>query len=481
MQPRLTLSLITIIIAALGASAGQSGPLTLEQCRSMAMANNKQLRIKTEEIRAAGYTRRQARAAWLPALDFAGGYMYNQKNISIFDKDQYLPTMSFDPATGKYTPNLVTDPATGVPVQSGGQFVPSTVALIPKEAMEFNIHHVLFGAVTLTQPVYMGGKIAALNKMASLNEEMQRALLDSGADDVTYAVDAAYWAVVSLRAKQKLARKYLNLLDTLRHNVDLMVKEGVATRADLLSVEVKRNEAEVDMTKVDNGLVLSRMALAQVCGLPIDTPLTLADEDAPAAIPNGPVAADFDMAEVYARRSDLHALEIGRRISGQQAKVELSEMLPDIALVGTYEFSNPNMQDGFKRRLAGSFSIGAVVKIPLWHWGGDYNKYRAAKTRETILELTIEDAREKISLQVNQAAFKVREAAKTYEMTRSNLAKASENLRCANVGFSEGVSTVTNVMEAQTAWLKANSENIDAEIDMRLCHVYLAKVLGTLN
>ena len=66
-------------------------------------------------------------------------------------------------------------------------------------------------------------------------------------------------------------------------------------------------------------------------------------------------------------------------------------------------------------------------------------------------------------------------------MTRSNLAKANENLRQATLAFREGIMTADNVMEAQTAWLKANSENIDAEIDERLTSTYLSKVLGTMT
>jgi outer membrane protein TolC len=84
-------------------------------------------------------------------------------------------------------------------------------------------------------------------------------------------------------------------------------------------------------------------------------------------------------------------------------------------------------------------------------------------------------------LQVNQATFKAQEAVKTFDATRTNLTKADENLRQAQLSFKEGVATTDNVMEAQTAWLKANSENIDAMIDVQLCRTYLSKVLGTLT
>lgn len=457
--------------------------LSLDSCRAMALRNNKQLMMASEKFRAAGYQRKEAFAAYLPALDFAGGYMYNQKKISIFDKDQLLPTKSFDLASQSYQFNLVKNPVTGEPVLGpDGQPVPSEVALIPKEAMTYDIHNVFFGAVTLTQPVYMGGKIIAMNRLTEYAEEANRALRDNKVQDVMYAVDAAYWQVVSLRAKQKLAVSYVALLDSLRHDVQCMLEQGVATRADLLSVEVKLNEANVDLTKVDNGMVLSRMALAQLCGLPVDTPVEPADtEPAAACEAVGPVATDYNMADVFARRDDLRALGYAVKAGDQEARVAMSSMLPNLAVIGSYEFSNPNMFNGFKKRFSGAFSVGAMLTIPIWHWGGNYNKYRAAKSEALVRRLQLEDAREMVTLQVKQSAFRTREALKTRTMTQSNMAKADENLRQARLSFREGMMTPDDVMAAQTAWLKAGSENIDAAIDVMLCNTYLAKVLGEMK
>lgn len=457
--------------------------VSLDSCRAMALTNNKNLRMASEKVRSAGYVREEAFASYLPAIDFAGGYMYNQKDISIFDSDQYLPIKSFNPATQGYEFNLVKNPATGEPVLGpGNQPIPSEVAYLPKDAMTYDIHNVFFGALTLTQPVYMGGKIVAMNKLAEYAEEAQKALLDNQKQDVIYAVDAAYWQVVSLRAKKKLAESYLSLLDSLHHDVKSLYNQGMATRADVLSVEVKLNSANVDLTKVDNGLVLSRMALAQVCGLPVNTPLDPKDEQPRLSSEDtAPLPTDYNMTDVYNRRDDLRALEYAVRISEQQSKVALSSMLPNIAIVGAYSFSNPNTFDGFKKRFNGSFSIGATLSIPIWHWGGNYNKYRAAKSETIAKRFQLEDAQEKVDLQVKQSAFRAREALKTRRMTESNMTKADENLRQARLAFREGMMTTDNVMEAQTAWLKASSELIDAEIDVMLCNTYLSKVLGTLQ
>ncbi len=488
---RLRLSVVSVILGGMLPCMAQStdavvadgSTLTLEQCRDLALSNNKNLRQGAEQVRAAGYQKDEAFAAYLPAIDFAGGYMYNQKQISMFDSDQLLPIKSFNLETKGYEFNMVKNPMTGEPIIVNGQPVPEQVAYLPKEALEYDIHNVFFGAVTLTQPIFMGGKIVAMNKITGYAEELAKRKLNGAARDVVYAVDAAYWQVVSLKAKQKLAESYVNLLDTLSHNVALMIKEGVATRSDQLTVDVKLNSAQVDLTKVNNGLVLSRMALAQVCGMPINSDFRLADEDNDLSVMPSALAADrqIDMQEVYDRRDDLRSLELGVKIFEQKANVARASMMPNLALVGAYSFSNPNLFDGFKKKFNGQFSVGAMLTIPLWHWGGNYNKHRAAKAQTEAMRWELANARELIDLQVRQATYKASEALKTREMTETNLSKADENLRCADLGFRNGVMTVDNVMEAQTAWLKAHSENIDAKIDVYLCDVYLSKVMGTLQ
>lgn len=190
--------------ATAGDSSRQSAEATsmtvsLDSCRNMALQSNKQLLIRNEAVNAAHFDNRAAFAAYLPSIDFAGGYTYNQKKISIFDSDQLLPTKTFNPATQKYEFNLAKNPLTGEPLkQPDGQYVPETVALIPKEAMTYDIHNVFFGAVTLTQPVYMGGKIVALNRLTHFAEELALEMKSNEAQNIVYAVDAAYWQVVSL-------------------------------------------------------------------------------------------------------------------------------------------------------------------------------------------------------------------------------------------------------------------------------------------
>ena len=150
-------------------------------------------------------------------------------------------------------------------------------------------------------------------------------------------------------------------------------------------------------------------------------------------------------------------------------------------LTGGYAISNPNTFNGFEKKFGGVWNVGVLVRIPVWNWGEVKNKVRASKVATAMANMELDEARELIELQVKQSSFKVSEANKKLEMANANVASADENLRMANLGFSEGVITPTTVMEAQTAWLQAQSQKIDAEIDVKLSQVDLQKALGTLE
>ena len=122
-----------------------------------------------------------------------------------------------------------------------------------------------------------------------------------------------------------------------------------------------------------------------------------------------------------------------------------------------------------------------MVRVPVWSWFEGRYKIRASKTATTIAEMEKTDLQEKIDLQVSQCQFNLKEAVRRLKMAESSVASADENLRCANVGFSEGVMESTDVMAAQTAWQQAHSQKIDAEIEVQLSQVALKKALGYLQ
>ena len=343
-----------------------------------------------------------------------------------------------------------------------------------------DVQNIWVGNVSLVQPVFMGGKIVNYNQITKFAKQLAESMNNLQLQDLIYKTDETYWQVISLVNKKKLADAYVDLLRKMDSDVTAMIYEGVATEADGLSVKVKLNEAEMAQTKVENGLALTRMLLAQICGLSLEEDLSLADEK----LDNFPVEttqASADLNEAFMNRNELRSLDLATKIYKRKERIALAEMLPNVALAANYFVTNPNVFNGFKNDFAGMFNVGVMVKVPLsgW-WEGTYRR-NSAKAERRIKTLEWQDAREKIELQVNQSVYKVNEAGKKLIASSRNMENAEENLRRANFGFEEGVIPALNLMEAQTAWVSARSSLIDAQIEVKLTEVYLSKALGKLS
>ena len=506
--------------------------LSLDSCRAMALRNNKQLSIATMKQDVAKNLRRSARTKYLPHLSAVGTYQFTSEEVSLLSDGQKtslanLGTNIMAPLQGQgaalqgtlqqFGQMLV---QLGVPAESFqqmagqlqqnmGQTMTSATGLLNTEgqkivdALHTDTRNLFAGSVIVTQPVFLGGSLIALNKLADINEEMAANSTEASRQTVIYATDQAFWQVVSLKQKQQLAESYLAVVKKLDSDVQKMIDEGMATRSEGLSVNVKVNEAEMTLQKVNDGLALSKMLLCQMIGLPMDSDVEPYDEETrlmPLAagegsdylqggntvkevyppIPHKDVQTE-DLQDGGANRPELKMLQNVVDMSRQTTNILKAGNLPQVALMGGYAVSNPNVLNGFEKKFGGFWNVGVLVRIPLWNWGDVMYKVRASKSATAIANLEMEDVREKIQLQVNQSSLKVTEANKRLAMATASIERAEENLRMANVGFSEGVITATTVMEAQTAWLQAQSQLIDALIDVRLSEVDLQKALGVLR
>lgn len=436
--------------------------LTLEECRNLAIQNNKELQISGEKIKMADNEKKAAFTKYFPQLSANGAYMWNQKDINLLDMGALSSSLSSSLGGLAQLPMI--------------QHLMSGV----NDMQHLDVQNIWVGNVSLVQPVFMGGKIVNYNQITKFAKQLAESMNNLQLQDLIYKTDETYWQVISLVNKKKLADAYVDLLRKMDSDVTAMIYEGVATEADGLSVKVKLNEAEMAQTKVENGLALTRMLLAQICGLSLEEDLSLADEK----LDNFPVEttqASADLNEAFMNRNELRSLDLATKIYKRKERIALAEMLPNVALAANYFVTNPNVFNGFKNGFAGMFNVGVMVKVPLsgW-WEGTYRR-NSAKAETRIKTLEWQDAREKIELQVNQSVYKVNEAGKKLIASSRNMENAEENLRRANFGFEEGVIPALNLMEAQTAWVSARSSLIDAQIEVKLTEVYLSKALGKLS
>lgn len=484
-----TLSLVLLFF---GLSSGIQAQrtLNLDSCRALALSNNKELRMSKEKVNAAHYQQKAAFTNFLPKIDMMGAYMRTEKEISLLSDDQKSAISNIGTAVApmgqKLQQILSSDPSLApllTPLQSVMGTLPGALNQVGQgmvDALRTDTRNMFGGMVTLTQPIFMGGKIIAYNKITKFAEQLAESQHATELQDVILNTDQAYWQVISLVNKKKLAESFLELVKKLDSDVSKMVAEGVATKADELSVKVKVNEAEMTLTKVENGLSLSKMVLCQLCGIPLDTPITLADESMEnITLPDTYIEGNVNTA--LNNREELKSLELASKIYRQKVNVTRSEFLPSVGLTATYLVTNPSLVNGFEKKMRGMWGVGMMVKIPVFHWGEGIYKVKAAKAEANIAQYKLDDVKEKVELQVTQATYKVNEATKKLAMAEKNMAKADENLRYANLGFQEGVIPTSNVLEAQTAWLSAQSGKIDAQIDVKMSEIYLNKSMGTLK
>ncbi len=473
--------------------------LTLEQCREMAIGNNKTLKQAEAKVEMSGYDRKIAFANYLPNISATGAYIYNANDIALVSDatSQKLQNMGtlIHSQTQSFAQELMTaiksNPAAALEYMNSPMWqtvlgalsqteMSQTINALGKEiddAFHPDLHNIFAGSVTVQQPVFMGGKIVAANHIAKLAEELSKTQYDQQYQQVIVDVDQAYWQIVSIANKKKLADAYADLLHKMEHDVDLSVREGVATESDALQIKVNANEADMLKTKADNGLTLAKMLLCKQIGLELNSEIVLADETL-SDIPVPQIGTGKDLERIYADRPETRSLELASRIYDGKVRVARADMMPQIALMAGYSVTNPNIKNGFQKDWGGFFNAGVMVNIPIFHGFEAFSKTRKAKAEATIYRTRLEDAKNLINLQVTQLRKQEGEALEKLTMARNNLASAEENLRTATVGFEEGVIETNTALAAQTAWLKAHSEYIDAGIELQMLAANLDKAEG---
>lgn len=503
LKMRRFLSISMFLIAAVSGFA-QDIEMSLDSCLALAIRNNKEVSISQMKEEAATYTRKAAFTKYLPQIEAQGGYYRNEKELQLLSEEQQQKFSNLGTAFAQSAQNslgqMMQDPQMQQMLGQMG-FTPQMMQGMMQnfgsslgemgsaingigaglvEALRTDTRNVTAAAISLTQPLYMGGKIVAYNNITKYAEQIAHSQKEQKIQELVVNVETIYWQIVSLESKRQLAQSYKQLIDTLSYNVDQLIAEGFASKADGLSVRVKQNEADVTLIQIDNGLALSRMLLAQYCGLDAATIIRPTDQI--------DKMSDFSLydreeatSQALQNRPELISLELLSKINGEKVKVARSEHLPTVALNANYIWTNPSVFNGFENKLKGMWNVGVLVKVPISGWGEGYYKTRAAKAEARIAQATYDETCEKIELQTTQCVQKANEAMQRQETARRSLAVAEENLRYANEGMKEGVIPISNVIAAQTAWLSAHSTLVSSQIDVRLAEINLRRAMGIVQ
>lgn len=476
--------LISLFLAIAGIVRAEQQTLTLADCRSRALSQNKQSLINQENAAAAAELRKAAVAKFFPKASANGAYMYVQNNLYLLP-DHYEFPFGVMNADGTF---VINDDA----IQTRHFNYADLRELFPtldekltdwmaqeytkaRDLSELDIHNVFVVQAGVTQPIFMGGKLIELYKIARATEQMANLKQENQNDELLLSVDEAYWRVISVEQKYLLATQYCALLQKADSNIMAAIEEGTMTKSDLLKMRVALNEAQMNRQKAEDGLVLAKMALCQLIGMPLDSDIRL--DDSELDTPSLKTSQDIDMERTLQNRREIQMLEEAEKIARSGVMLTASTLMPNVVAGANYVATSPNLFNGYQNKLGGTFTAGVVVNVPIAH-ADDIYQLRAAKHKARTIELQLQEAREKIELQVTQAAGKLNAQNQKLLTATANTQTADENLRLAQEAFSEGMLTSTELLGAQTAWLRAYSEKTDAAIELRMAEVYLKKYAG---
>lgn len=467
-----------ILSAAITLQLHAQQSLTLEQARALALEYNKDIVSAQLTLAQTGHDVSAYRSNFYPRVSLIAADLYSTASGNFEIAGGHLPIYTLNPETGTYVPN--------VSIASDGSYTLNQYADFPTQTIEYKIRNLFMGGISLQQPIYMGGKITSAYHMAQIGQSIARSNIRLTEAQVIMKTDEAYMQAVKAQQMLDVAKSYKTLLDELMKNVEAAVRHGLKTRNDQLKVQVKCNEAELAIQRASNACQLTRMNLCHIVGLPLDRPISVT----PPIVPDPTLTSSESITSPTSGEA-LYALTTSRpesailndktRLADEQVKLTRSDFLPNIALFAGASYANGVKLAGKKLLDSGSSAIGVTVKVPFLTFGERTSKVRSARAKQQIAQIEQQDLTEQMMLELAQARNNLEEAVTELDITWRSLQQAEENMETSRQQYDVGLEPLSELLDAQAIWQKAQADHINASCQLTLAYTRYLKASGQLR
>ena len=430
-----------IIIVLLGLTTGimaSAMDLSLRECREMALQSDEDVRIAQNHVTQSDLDRGIARTGYLPKIDANGAAFYMTPN----------PTMG--------------------------------------SAMDIQMRGVYMAGFSLTQPIFVGGRIIAANKLAGLGREIAAEQLEAAKMNVVAEAEKSYWMYVAVLSKIDMIRSYIIQLDSVYAYTKSAYELGMTTALNVSRVDSRRSELQYRLQQAQSGADLCRMALCRIIGVADTEPITPTEN-----------LDDFTgLVGTFAgieNRPELNMAQKNVKVQSENVKMEMGNFLPTIGLqLGWNAFGNLKMTnytqlpDGtifpFTQKIDYRGFVGALsVSVPLFHWGEGYRKVKKAKLEVENASLSLDKNRKLMELQAHQAYSNYLDGYNLIESARKAMNEADANLALMKEQYEVGLMTLTDLLEAQSQWHASYSNLIEAKTQQHINKVEYLRATGGLK
>jgi len=398
--------LISTLLLMLGCgvcAAQQNAALSLSQYTGLALQNNRELRQVSLEEEAARQTKKSAFTNYFPKLSAAG--VVNATNI-LPGMAENFPLLSMLGDKGTYS-------VAGLVVQ---------------------------------QPVFVGGRVFNGNRLAGVGAEAASERLRMKRDEVRLAAEKKYRGLLVLYDKRKTLEAYSKMIDALNSQVEQAAQQGVATRTDVLRVNLKKAEINESSSALEKGIVIAGQDLRIFAGLPENDNIELAVSSEAVTEPSYSTAS---LRSRMPQRAEYRLLSSGVEAAKLQREMKTGEYLPAVsvgAMLGRLDalsgdFSGP--QSTFQN------SIGfAMVSIPLSDWWGGAHAISEMKLKEDSARERLAYASDYLVLDMRDKLQKYEQAYQRVQVARTGCEEADANKSEIEDGYNNGTEKLSDLLEA---------------------------------
>jgi outer membrane protein len=424
-----------IFLPTAAAAQERENYFTLERSISQALANSYKIKARDERIEQANDVMKQARADFLPKLGTA--YSYNRLSE---------PPISRTTLFG-----------TGVELVTG---------------TKDNYQWTWF----LRQPLFTGFGLISSYRLAELGIDQSQLELDLEKLDLVLRVKEAYFNILGADKALEVAQTTVESLTQTVKVARSFFDVGMIPVNDVLKAEVELANAQQALVRAKNAAETTRSSFNTVLVRPVNSPVEVED-----ILVYKPEVGEYNAFEkkAFENRPEIKILDVNILQTDQQIRLAKSKYYPEISL--TYQY----ISQGDEPSVSGSpyvdanhWEVLAVANWTFWEWGKTYFAGREKESVRRQLIQTKADVEDGIRLQVKQAVLDLDSSANNIPNTQKGVESGEENLRVNAERYKAQVSTITDLLDAQTLLARARLDYYRALYDHNLAKARLERALG---
>lgn len=414
--------------------AQEKKQLSLDEAVQLGIQNSKSLKIDAAKIEEATADLLAAKNRQLPELSVSASYLYLPIKPTI---DLKIPGVS----------------------SAGGS----------------SVHQVAYGSANLSVPIYNGGKIKYGIQSAKYLVEASKLSTENDKVAIAYNVAQAYNNLFKANQSIKVLEENLSASQKRDETFLKLENNGVIARNDRLKANLQTSNIELQLLEAKNNYNIANINMDLLLGLPDATEIEVDQQYIDEADDVKPV--DFYLNEARENRKDLQALDQQRKAAELGTKSAKAENLPSIAFTSGYVAADiPKFLTIYN-----AVNVGVGVSYNLSNLWKENSSLKQSKAREMQLSATNEMMNDNIKLEVNREYQNSDYSKKRIAVFEKAAVQANENYRITKNKYDNGLSTMTELLDADAAQIAANVGVINAKADAALAYRKLLQTTGTLT